>query len=241
MGRARSNETHLISSLTDTGLPQTNIGLYCWSSEIQSTPGGRTSYMNPLVFEVMAALLCVVVVFAISYYLGYRTNFRKFHSQASHDREEMLTIERALKAFWDNEKQQLENQKRELEQRIQFLETKLEQYRRKAAGIGMMGLRKNKITDMLITLLIENESLEEKLFLQNMKLKQERDESLENELRNISYKRILLSELLTQTEVRREMEKVINDRSRLKRLELKQKDLEPLTYIQAEDEEDRTV
>ncbi len=111
----------------------------------------------------------------------------------------MLTIERALKAFWDNEKQKLENDKTELEQRIQFLENKLEQYRRKAAGVGMMGLRKNKLSDMLITLLIENESLEEKLFQQNLKLKQERDEFLENELRSISYKRILLSELLTQS------------------------------------------
>jgi hypothetical protein len=189
----------------------------------------------------MAALLCVVVIFAVSYYLGYRNNFRKFHTQATHDREEMLTIERALKAFWDNEKQQLENEKKELEQRIKFLETKLDQYRGKAAGIGMMGLRKNKITDMLITLLIENESLEEKLFLQNMKLKQERDEALENELRNISYKRILLSELLAQTEVRREMEKVINDRSRMKRLELKQRDIEPMTYNQLEEDEEKTA
>jgi hypothetical protein len=197
--------------------------------------------MNPIIYEVMAALFCATVVFAISYYIGYRSNFRKLHTQAVHDREEMLTIERALKAFWDNEKQQLESAKRELEQRITFLEAKLEQYRRKAAGIGMMGLRKNKITDMLVTLLIENESLEEKLFLQNVKLKQERDESLENELRNISYKRILLSELLTQTEVRREMEKVINDRSRMKRLELKQKDFEPLSYDQIEDEEERTA
>jgi hypothetical protein len=197
--------------------------------------------MNPIIYEVMAALFCVIVIFAVSYYIGYRSNFRKFNTQIVHDREEMLTIERALKAFWDNEKQQLENDKRELQQRITFLEAKLEQYRRKAAGIGMMGLRKNKITDMLITLLIENESLEEKLFLQNMKLKQERDESLENELRNISYKSILLSELLTQTEVRREMEKVINDKSRLKRLELRQKDVEQLPYSQNDDEEERTA
>lgn len=197
--------------------------------------------MNPIIFEVMAALFCVTVVFAVSYYLGYRSNSRKFKTQYTQDREEMLSIERALKAFWDHEKEKLENDKRELEERITFLEGKLEQYRRKAAGIGMMGLRKNKLTDMFITLLIENESLEEKLFHQNAKLKQERDEFLENELRNISYKRILLSELLTQTEVRREMEKVINDRSRLKRLELRQKDFEPLSIGALEDEEERSA
>ncbi len=194
--------------------------------------------MDVIVYKVMAALFCVVVIFSLSYLIGYRLHFRKFKAQAASEREEMLTIERALKAFWDNEKQNLENEKTELVQRVEFLESKLEQYRRKAAGVGMLGLRKNKLSDMLITLLIENESLEEKLFHQNLKLKQERDEFLENELRSISYKRILLSELLAQSEVRREMEKVINDRSRLKRLDLKPKELEPQAYDHAADEDE---
>jgi hypothetical protein len=196
--------------------------------------------MSLIVYKAMAGLFCVGVISFLSYLIGYRLHFRKFKVQAASEREEMLTIERDLKAFWDDEKQNLENAKKELAQRIEFLESKLEQYRRKAAGVGMMGLRKNKLSDMLITLLIENESLEEKLFLQNLKLKQERDEFLENELRSISYKRILLSELLAQTEVRREMEKVVNDRSRLKRLDLKQRDLEPQVYdpAAAEDEDE---
>lgn len=197
--------------------------------------------MDPIVYQVMAGLFCVSLIFAVSYYIGHRTTSRKLLAKSTQDREEMLTIERALKAFWDNEKDRLEKENGELEQRIKFLEEKLEQYRRKAAGVGMMGLRKNKLTDMLLTLLTENEALEEKLFLQNLKLKQERDEFLENELRNISYKRILLSELLTQTEVRREMEKVISDRSRLKKMDLRQKDLEPLTFLPLNDEEERTA
>ena len=194
--------------------------------------------MDLIVYQVMAGLFCVMVVFSVSYFVGYRTYGRKFKARAACEREEMLTIEHALKAFWDTEKQKLENVKAELEQRIRFLESKLEQYRRKAAGIGMLGLRKNKLSDMLISLLIENESLEEKLFLQNLKFKHERDEFLENELRSISYKRVLLSELMTQTEVRREMEKIESDRSRLKRLELRQKDLGTLDYAPADDDED---
>jgi len=199
--------------------------------------------MDLIFYQVLAGLFCVTLISSVSYLVAYRTHSKKSRAQAATDRDEMLTIERALKTFWDGEKQKLENDKKELEQHIKFLEGKLEQYRRKAAGVGMMGLRKNKLSDMLITLLIENESLEEKLFTQNMKLKQERDEFLENELRSISYKRILLSELLTQTEVRREMEKVINDRSRLKRLELK-KDMggPPIDYAPLDDdeEEDKT-
>jgi hypothetical protein len=194
--------------------------------------------MDLIFYQVMAGLFCVTVVSSVSYFVAYRAHSKKSKAQAACEREEMLTIERALKTFWDSEKHKLENDKKELEQHVKFLESKLEQYRRKAAGVGMMGLRKNKLSDMLITLLIENESLEEKLFMQNMKLKQERDEFLENELRSISYKRILLSELLTQTEVRREMEKVINDRSRLKRLELRQKEMGPVDYLPADDDED---
>jgi hypothetical protein len=194
--------------------------------------------MDLIVYQVIAGLFCVTVVSSIGYMVGCHAQGRKSKAREAVERAEMLTIEHALKAFWDTEKQKLESDKEELEQHVQFLESKLEQYRRKAAGVGMMGLRKSKLSDMLVTLLIENECLEEKLFMQNLKLKQERDEFLENELRSISYKRILLSELLNQAEVRREMEKVINDRSRLKRLELKQKDLEPVDCASAGYEED---
>ncbi len=185
--------------------------------------------MNPLlIYQGLAVVFGVVVVYGLGYYAGYRRNSRRYRHRAAADRDEMLTIERSLKRFWDHERAQLEEEKDQLEQRITFLEERLEYYRRKAAGIGMMGLRKNKLSDMLITLLIENETLEEKLFLQNLKLKEERDEYLKNELRQISYKRILLSELINQAEVRREMERLIKDKNRWKRLQIKAEDLEPL-------------
>lgn len=192
----------------------------------------------PIAYQIFAVVSCLLLTFSIGFYLGYRKSGTRYAVQSATEKEEMLSIERALKRFWDEEKGKLEAEKTELQRRINFLETKLEQYRRKAAGIGMMGLRKNKLTDMFVALLIENENLEEKLFLQNLKLKQERDEFLENELRHISYKRILLSELISQAEVRREMEKIISDRGRWKRLELRSKELEPyVSEINGGDEE----
>ena len=192
----------------------------------------------PIVYQIFAITSCVLLVFTMGYYLGYRRTVGRYATQSVTDREEMLSIEKALKRFWDDEKEKLEKEKSELQRRISFLEGKLEQYRQKAAGIGMMGLRRSRLADMFIGLLIENENLEEKLFMQNLKLKQERDEFLENDLRNISYKRILLSELISQTEVRREMEKLINDRGRWKRLEIRQKELEPLSAGTNSDDED---
>ena len=192
----------------------------------------------PIVYQIFAITSCVLLIFTMGYYLGYRKTVGRYAAQSVTDREEMLSIEKALKRFWDDEKERLEKEKAELQRRISFLEGKLDQYRQKAAGIGMMGLRRSRLADMFIGLLIENENLEEKLFMQNLKLKQERDEFLENDLRNISYKRILLSELISQTEVRREMEKLINDRGRWKRLEIRQKELEPLSAGANNDEED---
>jgi len=117
-----------------------------------------------MIYQSLAVLFVLVTLLSLGYYLGYRKNVRRYQTMSAHDREEMLTIERALKRFWDHEKEQIEKEKQELERRIQFLEDRLDQYRRKAAGIGMMGLRKSKLTDMLLSLLVENETLEEKLF-----------------------------------------------------------------------------
>jgi len=192
----------------------------------------------PIVYQIFAITSCVLLIFTVGYYLGYRRTVGRYAAQTVTDREEMLSIEKALKRFWDDEKEKLEKEKAELLRRISFLEGKVDQYRQKAAGIGMMGLRRSRLADMFIGLLIENENLEEKLFMQNLKLKQERDEFLENDLRNISYKRILLSELSSQAAVRREMEKLINDRGRWKRLELKHKELGPLTADVNNDEDD---
>jgi len=191
-----------------------------------------------VIYQVLAALFILALILSTGYYLGYRRNVRTYQKMSASDREEMLTIERALKGFWDYEKDKLIKEREELERRVQFLEDRLDQYRRKAAGIGMMGLRKSKLSDMLITLLLENETLEEKLFLQNLKLKEERDQFLENDLRNISYKRILLSELLNQSGVRREMERVLKEKSNLKRLDVKGRRLEPTTFLAHDKEEE---
>ncbi len=180
-----------------------------------------------VIYQSLTAVFSLTVVFVSGYYLGQRRSARHHETQSAHEREEMLTIERALKQFWDHEREKLQEEKKELQRRIELLEGRIDDYRRKAAGIGLLGLGKRKTTDMLLSLLIENETLEEKLFLQNLKLKEERDELLRNELRHISYKRVLLSQLINQTEVRRELERAINERGILKRLDFKPDDFQP--------------
>ena len=117
----------------------------------------------PIAYQIFAITSCMLLIFTVGYYLGYRKTVVRYAAQTANDREEMLSIEKALKRFWDDEKGKLEQEKAELQRRISFLEGKLDQYRQKAAGIGMMGLRRSKLADMFIGLLIENENLEEKV------------------------------------------------------------------------------
>jgi len=69
-------------------------------------------------------------------------------------------------------------------------------------------------------LMLENEALEEKLYELNLKMKDERDEYLSRELQNISYKRILLSEILKEKGVQDKIRDILKDDSKLTRMEL---------------------
>jgi hypothetical protein len=51
-------------------------------------------------------------------------------------------------------------------------------------------------------------------------MKEERDEHLAKELKNISYKRIMLSEILKEQGVQNRIREILKDDSKLKKLEL---------------------
>jgi len=167
------------------------------------------------------AVVGIILVLLLGYLAGRTLGVRKFARRAEHHEDRMFTIEQALKAFWDHERQNLEKQQQVLRERIDLLEKQNEEYRKKLAGLGgLMNFGRGKRADMLMGLMLENEALEEKLFEQNLKLKEERDEYLRKELKNISYKKVLLSEIMADEEVREKMDRFIRDNRRLKRVDL---------------------
>ena len=171
------------------------------------------------------AVVGIIVVLLVGYLVGRTLGVRGFARRAEGHEERMFTIEQALKAFWDHERQNLEHQQQVLRERIELLEKQNEEYRKKLAGLGgLMNFGRGKRADMLMGLMLENEALEEKLFEQNLKLKDERDEFLRKELKNVSYKKVLLSEIMADEEVRQKMDRFIRDNRRLKRLELRPAD-----------------
>lgn len=165
-------------------------------------------------------VLVAILVAAGGYYVGRFLTTRRFHRQQKAEKRRMFDIEKALKEFWDHERARMSGENRELSKKITFLEQQVEEYRKKAVGGGVMGLSKDKRTDMLMQLMLENETLEEKLYEMNLKMKEERDEHLAREFSNISYKKIMLSEILKQEGIQERIREILKDDSQVKKLEL---------------------
>jgi len=67
----------------------------------------------------------------------------------------------------------------------------------------------------MYALLLENEALEEALYNQNEKLKQERTDALKEQMRNTGYRRVLMSQLLSDERIKGYVAEVLADEKRL--------------------------
>lgn len=189
-----------------------NILAFVFQADASASSYGFTDYL--------LGVLLVIVAGAIGYYVSRFLTGRRFRREQKTDRKRMFDIEKALKDFWEHERAKLSGENRTLSEKITFLEKQVEEYRRKAAGVGIMGLSKDKRTDMLLQLMLENEALEEKLYELNLKMKEERDEFLTKQIKDISYKRIMLSEILKEQGVQDKIREILSSDQKLKRLKL---------------------
>src|SRR5437762_601457 len=92
---------------------------------------------------------------------------------------------------------------------------RVEEYRKKAAGFGGLFSSGGKKADAMYALLLENEALEEALHTQNEKLRQERTDALQEQMRNTSYRRVLMSQLLNDERIKSYVAEILSDEKRL--------------------------
>jgi hypothetical protein len=71
----------------------------------------------------------------------------------------------------------------------------------------------------MYALLLENEALEEALHKQNQKLNTERTDAVQESLRNISYRRVLMSQLLNDNRIKDYVRDILEDEGRLPTVE----------------------
>ena len=70
-----------------------------------------------------------------------------------------------------------------------------------------------KRADAMYALLLENEALEEALYSQNEKLRQERTDSLKDQLRATSYRRVLMSQLMNDERIKAYVAEILDEKA----------------------------
>ena len=164
-----------------------------------------------LVFYSLAA--------AVLLFLGYRLG-RLVGKLASEKlltikEQELFTAQKGFKQLYEQELTTVRGDNARLAEQVKQLEQRVEEYRKKAAGYGGLFSSGSKRADAMYALLLENEALEEALYSQNEKLKQERTDSLKEQLRSASYRRVLMSQLLNDERIKGYVAEILSDEKRL--------------------------
>jgi len=156
---------------------------------------------------------------AVILFLGYRAG-RWFGAlaasrQLAQKEQDLFTTQKGFKTLYEQELATLKSENEELKNQVQTLVARVEDYRKKAAGFGGLFSSGGKRADAMYALLLENESLEEALFSQNEKLKQERTDSLREQMRSTGYRRVLMSQLLNDERIKGYVAEILADEKRL--------------------------
>src|SRR3954468_19639699 len=160
---------------------------------------------------IAAAVLILYIGFRIGKALGSLASSKLIAQKE----QELFTAQRGFKTLYETEMANIKTENEKLQQQVTQMTAKVEDYRKKAAGLGGLFSSGGKKADAMYALLLENEALEEALYTQNEKLKQERTDALKEQMRNTSYRRVLMSQLLNDERIKSYVAEVLADEKRL--------------------------
>jgi cell division protein FtsB len=170
-------------------------------------------HYSPLEIVVFcfAAAAVLLIGLRLGRWFGDLASVRQLNSRD----KEHFTAQKGFKQLYEQEVAQLKDQNQKLTAQIETLNARTEDYRKKAAGLGGLFSSGGKRADAMYALLLENEALEEALYAQNEKLKQERTDSLKEQLRATGYRRVLMSQLMNDERIKGYVAEVLADDKRL--------------------------
>lgn len=166
--------------------------------------------MELIIFGFIAAGL-LLIGYRLGHWIGTLAALRQLDIRD----KEHFTAQRGFKQLYEQEVAQLKDRSEKLAAQVESLNTRVEEYRKKAAGLGGLFSSGGKRADAMYALLLENEALEEALYSQNEKLKQERTDALKEQLRATGYRRVLMSQLLNDERIKGYVAEVLADDKQL--------------------------
>jgi cell division protein FtsB len=163
---------------------------------------------------VLYSLAGAIVLF-IGYRLGRLVGSVAASKVVARKEQELFTTQKGFRTLYEQDLGNLKTENARLAEQVQTLTQRVEEYRKKAAGFGGLFTSGGKKADAMYALLLENEALEEALYNQNEKLRQERTDALKESMRNTGYRRVLMSQLLNDERIKGYVAEILNDERRL--------------------------
>ena len=165
--------------------------------------------------EVIVYCFAGAVILFVGYRVGRWLGALTASKQIAQKEQDLFTAQKGFKNLYEQELAAIKTENEQLKSQVQSLTARVEDYRKKAAGFGGLFSSGGKRADAMYALLLENEALEEALYSQNEKLKQERTDSLREQMRSTGYRRVLMSQLLNDERIKGYVAEIIGDEKRL--------------------------
>ena len=166
--------------------------------------------------ETMFLLLVGFVLMFLGFRMGTFLSSQKHKKEKQALELESHNIHKGLKKILEEEKNQLVAERDELKEKNQIHSNKLEDYRKKLAGMGMLNFSGNKKrADILYSLLLENEALEQLLSEQGEKLASERQDFLKQRLQDIKKRQRLMAEIFNDDTIKNYVRDILSDEERM--------------------------
>jgi cell division protein FtsB len=165
--------------------------------------------------EQILYIAAAVVILALGYQIGRWIGAWAASNKITAREQDLFTAQKGFKQLYETELANLKSENAALAEENKSLLTKVEDYRKKAAGYGGLFNTGGKKADAMYALLLENEALEEALHSQNQKLSQERTDSVKEQLRAAGYRRVLMSQLMNDERIKGYIQEIMADEKQL--------------------------
>ena len=165
--------------------------------------------------DLVLYCLAGVLVLFLGYQAGRMVGSLRASRLVAQKEQDLFTAQKGFKTLYETELNHVKVENAKLSAEVQTLSARVEEYRKKAAGFGGLFSSGGKKADAMYALLLENEALEEALHTQNEKLRQERTDALQEQMRNTSYRRVLMSQLLNDERIKSYVAEILADDKRL--------------------------
>src|SRR3982751_5227761 len=165
--------------------------------------------------DIVLACIAGAVLLFLGYQAGRLMGSLRAAKLVDQKEQDLFTAQKGFRALYEQELNVIKGENSKLTEQVQTLTARVEEYRKKAAGFGGLFNSGGKKADAMYALLLENEALEEALMSQNEKLRAERTEALREQMRNTSYRRVLMSQLLNDERIKGYVSEVLADEKRL--------------------------